>query len=81
MSANLIEMLNATGHWWMIGKGRIAPGEPLFGCLITEQRIHGATLAQTEGADLSDCVVRAIASLSAPSESFPRSGTAEGPTP
>ena len=61
MSQELIAMLNITGRWWMIGKGRSRADEPLYGCIITEARIDGATLAKTEGDDLADCVVRALA--------------------
>lgn len=61
MSQDLIRLLNATGGWWMIGKGKFRVGEPLYGCIITEARIDGAPLAKTEGDDLADCVVRALA--------------------
>lgn len=60
MSQDLIAMLNITGRWWMIGKGRVRRGEPLFGCVIQEPVIGGRTLAKTEGDDLADCIVRAI---------------------
>lgn len=63
MSKDLITMLNATGHWWMIGKGQARVGEPPMGCVIQEPRIGGRMLAKTEGDDLADCVVRALAQL------------------
>lgn len=63
---DLISMLNATGHWWMIGRGRTTREEKLFGCLIQEAREGGRVLATTEGDDLADCVVCAIAEAGRP---------------
>lgn len=60
---DLISMLNATGHYWLIGKGRTRRDEPLYGCIIQEPCENGRQLAVAEGDDLADCVVRAIASL------------------
>lgn len=60
---NMIEQLNETGKWWMIGKGMAKPGEPLWGCVIQEPEIDGETLAKTEGDDLALCVSLAIAEL------------------
>ncbi len=62
----IIPMLNATGQWWMIGKGRSKEGEPLWGCLIQEPKIGGKNLAQAEGDELAEVVERAIAMASAP---------------
>lgn len=58
---DLIESLNATGKWWMIGKGMAKPGEPLWGCVVQEPSVDGAVLARIEGDDLSKCVSEAIA--------------------
>lgn len=57
---DLVAMLEATGNWWMIGKGQVRAGEPMMGCVIQEPRIGGRMIAKTEGDDLADCVVRAI---------------------
>ena len=57
----LIDRLNATGLWWMIGKGRAASFEPLWGCLITQPVVSGADIAREEGDDLASCVDRARA--------------------
>ena len=59
-----IERLNATGKWWMIGKGKVTSKEPIFACLIQEACIDGRTLARIEGDDLRECVERALAKVS-----------------
>lgn len=55
----LIERLEATGKWWMIGKGKGTPNEPLYGCLVQEPKIDGQELARTEGHSLPTCIERA----------------------
>lgn len=57
----LIDRLNASGMWWMIGKGRASRFEPLWGCLITQPVVSGADIAREEGDDLASCVDRALA--------------------
>ncbi len=64
-----IERLNATGKWWMIGKGKVTSKEPLFACLIQEACIDGRTIARIEGDDLAECIERALAKASATSAS------------
>lgn len=59
----LIERLNATGKWWMIGKGEAKPGEPLWGCIIQQPRINGPSIAKAEGDDLAECIERALADV------------------
>jgi len=59
----LIERLNASGKWWMIGKGQTRPNEKLFGCLIQDPVIDAEPLATAEGDDLAECVSRALADL------------------
>jgi len=64
MSADLIEMLNATGKWWVIGHGKSdEEDETVFWCNISEPHFEGSPISFTEGNDLADCVVRAIAEL------------------
>lgn len=58
MPTDLIAMLNATGHYWMIGRGRTHPNEKLFGCLIQEALDNGRVLATTEGDDADYLIVR-----------------------
>jgi hypothetical protein len=55
-----IERLDATGKWWMIGKGKTRPKEPLYACLIQEPCIDGRTIARVESDDLSECIERAL---------------------
>ena len=63
MSEIIVDRLNATDKWWMIGKGRSSPAEPLFGCLIQEPSIDGAVLAKAEGNDIASCVEMALIML------------------
>lgn len=56
----LIERLEASGNWWMIGKGKARAAEPLFGCLIQEPHIDGSCIAKTEGDSIEDCIERAL---------------------
>jgi hypothetical protein len=64
-----IERLNATGKWWVIGKGKVTSKEPLYACLIQEACIDGRVIARIEGDDLDDCVERALAKVSKTSAS------------
>lgn len=59
----LITRLNATGKWWMIGKGQAKPGEKMWGCLIQEPKVDGKTLALTEGHELLTTVWSALGQL------------------
>ena len=59
----LITKLEATGHWWMIGKGRAKPKEPLYGCVIQEAEIDGEHLASDEGHSLAEAIERALQEL------------------
>lgn len=59
----LIERLQATGKWWMIGKGKVREPEPLYGCIIQEPKIGGAFLAKAEGHSLPGCIERALAQV------------------
>lgn len=59
-TAQLVERLEATGKWWMIGKGQTRKSEPLYGCVIQEPQIDGRVLAKTESDDLAECVSRAL---------------------
>ena len=61
--ARSIEALNATGYWWMIGKGKAKQSEPLFGCLIQEAKIDGKTLSKAEGSTLDFCIIEALERL------------------
>lgn len=61
--ARSIEALDATGYWWMVGKGKTKPSEPLFGCLIQEAKIDGETLAKSEGSTLDYCIIEALERL------------------
>ena len=61
--ARLIEALDDTGYWWMVGKGQAKPSEPLFGCLIQEAKIDGKQLAMAEGDSLEFCVIEALERL------------------
>jgi len=62
-TARLIEALDDTGHWWLVGKGQSRPGEPLFGCLIQEAQIDGKTLAKAEGNSIDFCMIEALERL------------------
>ena len=62
-TGRLIEALNDTGHWWMVGKGKITPNEPLFGCVIQDAKIDGNTLAKVEGNSLEFCIIEALERL------------------
>lgn len=59
-TGKLVEALEATEKWWMIGKGQAKPGEPLYGCIISEPEIDGRVLARVEGNDLAFCMIEAI---------------------
>ncbi len=62
-TARLIDALNDTGYWWMVGKGQAKPREPMFGCLIQEAKIDGKPLAKAEGNSLEFCVIEALERL------------------
>lgn len=57
---DVVERLNATGKWWVIGKGQIKRGEKLWGCLIQEPKIDGATIARAEAHDLLSAAWKAL---------------------
>lgn len=59
-TGRLIEALEATGKWWMIGHGMAKSNEPLYGCIIQEPEIGGRTLAKVEGNSLEFCVIEAL---------------------
>lgn len=59
----LVERLEETGHWWMVGKGKTRPSEPLYGCLIQEAKIDGTTIASGEGPSMPSAIERALAGI------------------
>lgn len=60
---DLIHSLEASGLWWMIGKGAAREGEPPYGCLLQQPVVDGSMVAKAEGGDLRECVERALADV------------------
>lgn len=65
LTGELVKALDATGKWWMIGRGKVSHNEPLFGCVIQEPRIGGKKLASVESDTLDFCIIEALERLDA----------------
>lgn len=60
--ASLFERLEP--HYWLFGKGRTRPTEPLYGIQVLDAATN-AVLAEAEHDDPKECIALAIAALKA----------------
>lgn len=67
--ADAIDLANRLfpGKFWMFGKGKIRPGEPLYGFRVFEPGDTDSVIAEGEHDDPYEAVMRAIDTAGKPS--------------